>query len=178
VTGETTFWGKYPLAWVGFAVLMLAIPLVALARESGARATELLPTLNATLNALSAALLVAGYRAVRAGNVALHWRLMLTATCTSALFLVFYLIRVSLTGTHAFPVPGAPRVVYLVILGTHTVLAAAVPFLAVRTLYLASRRRFDAHRRLARWTFPIWIYVSVTGVLVYAMLYHLAPALQ
>ncbi len=172
------FWGKYPLAWVGFAAGMLAIPALGMALETGASFAEILPTLNASLNALAGALLVAGYRAVRAGNVALHWRCMLAAAGTSALFLVFYLIRFSLTGTHRYPVPGITRTIYFVVLGTHTVLAAAVPFLAARTLYLAWRRRYDAHRRLARWTFPIWIYVSVTGVIVYAMLYHLAPALM
>lgn len=177
MNGAVSFWGKHPLMWVGFAVLVMAIPAAGMAHESGARLVDLLPTINATLNALSAAFLVTGWRAIRAGQTDIHWRCMLAATITSAVFLVCYLIRVALTGTHPFPVPGVTRVIYLVVLGTHTVLATTVPFLAGRSLYLAARRRFDRHRRIARWTFPIWIYVSVTGVIVYLMLYHLAPAL-
>jgi len=174
----TSFWGRHPLAWVGFAVLLMAVPVAGMAAESGARFADVLPTLNATLNALSAALLVTGVRAIRRREVDLHWRCMLAATGTSALFLVFYLIRFSLTGTHRYPVPGATRILYLSILASHTLLAATVPFLVGRTLYLAARRRHAAHRRIARWTFPVWIYVSVTGVIVYLMLYHLAPALS
>lgn len=174
---EAAFWGRHPLAWVAFAVVMLAIPIAGLALETGTTFVDLLPTLNATLNALSAAFLVAGYRAIRAGKVEIHWRCMVAAAITSVVFLGFYLIRFALTGTHRYPVPGVTRTIYLVILGTHTPLAATVPFLAGRTLWLAWRKSFDRHRRIARWTFPIWMYVSVTGVIVYLMLYHLAPAL-
>lgn len=174
---DTAFWGRYPLAWVGFAVAVLAIPAIGMAREHAATFTDVLPTLNATLNALSAAFLYTGYRAIRARRTSLHWRCMLAATATSTTFLVFYLIRFALTGAHRYPVPGATRTLYFIILGTHTLLAATVPFFVARTLYLAWKRRFDAHRRIARWTFPIWMYVSATGVIVYLMLYHLAPAL-
>lgn len=176
-TGEAAFWGKHPLAWVAFAAVLLAIPAAGLAYETGARFVDVLPTLNASLNALSAAFLVAGYRAIRARNVDIHWRCMVAAAVTSTLFLGFYLTRFALTGAHRYPVPGVTRSIYFAILGSHTLLAATVPFLAGRTLYLAWRRRYETHRRIARWTFPIWMYVSVTGVLVYVMLYHVGPAL-
>ncbi len=174
---EAVFWGRHPLAWVGFAIVMLAIPIAGLAIETGTSFVDLLPTLNATLNALSAAFLVTGYRAIRAGKVEIHWRCMIAAAVTSAIFLAFYLTRFALTGTHRYPVPGITRTIYLIVLGTHTPLAATVPFLAGRTLYLAWRKDFARHRRIARWTFPIWMYVSVTGVIVYLMLYQLAPLL-
>lgn len=136
---------------------------------------EVLPTVNASLNALSAILLVAGWRAIRAGRRERHRALMLSALACSALFLVGYLTRLALTGTHRFPGGGPLRTTYLAVLGSHTLLAAAALPLVLRTLYLALRERFEAHRRLARWTFPIWAYVSATGVVVYLMLYHLAP---
>lgn len=164
--------------WILFAVVILGLPVGAVAAQSGMSFAEILPTLNASLNATSAALLFAGWRAIRKGNQTLHWKLMLTAVGTSALFLVFYLIRFSLTGAHKYPVQDWTRTVYLVVLGTHTVLAAAVPFLVGRGLWLAYKKRYEAHRRLSRWTFPIWMYVSVTGVAVYGMLYHLAPWLM
>jgi putative membrane protein len=130
---------------------------------------------NAALNATSATLLVLGWRAIRAGRRDVHRRRMLAACATSALFLVSYLVRVALTGTHRFAGEGALRAVYLAVLGTHTVLAAAVVPLVLRTAWLPLRGRFDEHRRIARVTLPVWMYVSVTGVLVYVMLYHLAP---
>jgi len=134
--------------------------------------------LNAALNLTSALLLVAGWRAIRARDVARHRTLMLSALGVSVAFLVSYVLRfVGKGGTTTFPDVGAVRTLYLGILLTHTVLAAVVPFLALRTVWLAWKQRFDAHRRLARWTFPVWLYVSVTGVVIYLMLYHLAPAL-
>ena len=168
------FWGKRPLGWVAFAVLVLAIPIVGLIRESGRSFVDLLPTVNATLNATSGVLLFIGWRAIKAKQVAFHRACMLSAVATSTLFLTFYLIRFALTGAHRYPLDDWTRPVYLGILGSHTLLAATVPFLAARTLYLAWRQRFDAHRRIARVTFPIWMYVSVTGVVVYVMLYHVA----
>ena len=134
-----------------------------------------LPAVNASLNAASAALLVAGLVAIRRRNVALHRACMVAAFITSVGFLTSYLVYHWQAGTTRFPGTGLARTVYLTILGTHTPLAAAVPFLAVATLSRALAGRIDQHRRLARWTWPMWIYVSVTGVLVYAMLYHLYP---
>jgi putative membrane protein len=136
---------------------------------------DLLPTVNAALNLVSATLLFAGWRAIRRGDRERHRQLMLAAVASSALFLVSYLTRVALTGTHRFPGDGALRAVYLVVLLTHTVLAAAAAPLVLRTVFLSLRDRFGEHRRIARWTLPIWMYVSVTGVVVYVMLYHLAP---
>jgi putative membrane protein len=136
---------------------------------------ELLPTVNAALNLLSATLLFAGWRAIRRGDRERHRQLMLAAVSSSAVFLVSYLTRVALTGTHRFPDDGALRAVYLVVLLTHTVLAAAAAPLVLRTVFLSLRDRIGEHRRIARWTLPIWMYVSVTGVVVYVMLYHLAP---
>jgi putative membrane protein len=169
------FWGRRPFAWVGFAVVVLAIPLVGLAIESGKSIAELLPAVDAGLNAASALFLFAGWRAIRAGRVDIHWRCMLSATAASVAFLACYLTRFALTGVHRYPAADWTRTVYQLVLGSHTVLAATVPFLAARTLYLAARKRFDRHRGIARWTLPVWLYVSVTGVLVYVMLYHVAP---
>jgi putative membrane protein len=136
---------------------------------------DALPAVNAILNATSAVLLALGFRAIRAGDRPRHRALMLAAVGTSTLFLASYLTRVALTGTHRFPGGGALKAVYLAVLGSHTLLAAIAAPLVVLTLALALRARFPSHRRLARWTLPIWLYVSVTGVLVYVMLYHLAP---
>lgn len=133
-----------------------------------------LAALNATLNATAAILLFLGWRAVRAGKVDRHRAYMGSAFLVSALFLVSYLTRFYLTGTHRYPGTGAMRTIYLSVLLTHTVLAAAVPFLAIRTIYLALKDRVAAHRKIARVTLPVWMYVSVTGVLIYFMLYHWA----
>ncbi|MDQ6675990.1 MAG: DUF420 domain-containing protein [Acidobacteriota bacterium] len=134
-----------------------------------------LPTLNAILNGTAAVLLVWGYTLVRRGRIAGHRRVMLSAFSVSIIFLISYLIYHYHVGSVRFPRPGWVKTVYLTILFTHTVLAATVPFLAVITLSRALRGRFDKHRKIARWTFPIWLYVSVTGVIVYLMLYHIHP---
>lgn len=132
-----------------------------------------LALVNATLNATSGVLLVLGRRAIKAGKREAHRRLMIATVATSAVFLACYLTRVALTGTHADPHTGAVHTIYLVILITHMTLASAVPVLAIILLVRAFKERFVAHRKLARITFPIWLYVSVTGVIVYVMLYHL-----
>ena len=131
-----------------------------------------LPTVNAALNALAFVLAALGFVAIRRGARERHRRLMLAACATSALFLASYLTRVVLTGTHRFPGEGALRAAYLSILGSHTLLAAVALPLVLRTLFLALRARFPDHRRIARATLPIWLYVSVTGVVVYILLYH------
>jgi putative membrane protein len=131
---------------------------------------------NAALNATSATLVVLGWRAIRAGDRDRHRALMLAAFASSVLFLAGYLARIALTGTHAFPGGGALRVAYLVVLASHTVTAALAAPLVLRTLFLGLRGRFADHRRIARATLPVWLYVSATGVAVYVMLYHLAPA--
>jgi putative membrane protein len=135
---------------------------------------EALPAVNATLNGSSAILLLVGWNAVKKKQVATHRFAMQAAFVTSTIFLVCYLTRVYLTGTHRFPGGGWLKTLYLVILFSHMVLAVATVPLVLRTLFLARRSRFIEHRKIARITFPVWMYVSVTGVVVYVMLYHLA----
>ena len=132
-----------------------------------------LPALNATLNATAAVLLIIGRLLIRARRREAHRRVMLAAFATSILFLVSYLVYHFNVGSVRFQKTGSIRTVYLTILLTHTVLAAAVPFLAVITLRRAWAARFDQHRRIARITLPIWLYVSITGVVVYWMLYRM-----
>jgi uncharacterized membrane protein YozB (DUF420 family) len=125
------------------------------------------------LNAIAAILLVAGFVLIRRKNVPAHRLCMLSAFACSILFLVSYLYYHSQVGSVRFQGIGPIRTLYLSILLTHTVLAAVVPFLAVVTLWRALQGQFERHAALARWTLPIWLYVSVTGVVVYWMLYHL-----
>ena len=132
-----------------------------------------LPALNATLNATAAVLLVIAYRLIRQKKVQAHRQVMLTAFGVSVAFLISYLIYHAQIGSKHFEKTGAIRTLYFVILFTHTVLAATVPFLAGITLYRGLKGQYERHRRIARWTFPIWLYVSVTGVIVYGMLYQL-----
>jgi uncharacterized membrane protein YozB (DUF420 family) len=132
-----------------------------------------LPALNASLNATSALLLTAGYILVRRGDVRRHKAAMIAACAVSTLFLISYVIYHANAGSKPFPHRGPIRVFYFAILVTHVILAAAIVPLALVTLVRGLRARFDAHVRIARWTLPIWLYVSVTGVLVYLMLYQL-----
>ena len=132
-----------------------------------------LPLLNATLNALAGILLVSAYVMIRKGNDVRHRALMLAAFSTSVLFLVSYVIYHMNIGSRAFTGTGIIRVVYFVILVTHVVLAIAVVPMAIVTLRRGLRRDDLRHKAIARWTFPIWLYVSVTGVVVYGMLYML-----
>jgi uncharacterized membrane protein YozB (DUF420 family) len=132
-----------------------------------------LPTLNAFLNATSAALLLLGWTFIRRKNREAHRRTMIAAFVCSTVFLTSYLVYHAQVGSVRFPGTGAARTLYLGILLTHTVLAAAVAPMAVTTLVFAWKGRFEKHRRLARITFPIWLYVSATGVVVYVMLYRM-----
>jgi len=132
-----------------------------------------LPVVNATLNATAAILLVWGYILIRRRSIAAHRRVMLAAFATSSVFLCCYLIYHYNVGSVRFPRTGMVRTVYLSILATHTALAATVPPLAIITLSRGLRERFDRHRRIARWALPVWLYVSVTGVVVYWMLYRM-----
>jgi putative membrane protein len=135
---------------------------------------DALPSVNATLNGMSALWIVLGYRSIKNKNVELHRFSMQAAFATSTLFLVCYLTRVYLTGTHRYPGSGFMRALYLAVLGSHTVLALVTVPLVLRSLFLARRARFIEHRRIARYSLPVWLYVSVTGVVVYLMLYQLA----
>lgn len=132
-----------------------------------------LPALNATLNATSAVLLLIGYTFIRRGQIRRHRAVMIAACVVSTLFLTSYVIYHANIGSKPFQGRGPVRVVYFTILLTHVVLAAAVLPLAIITLSRGLRARFDRHVAIARWTFPIWLYVSVTGVIVYVMLYRL-----
>lgn len=132
-----------------------------------------LPALNASLNALATVLLVTGYFLIRQRRLTAHRNVMVAALVCSTLFLISYLFYHAQVGSVRFQGTGPARTLYFTILVTHTILAAAVPVLAIITVWHAWRRRFDRHRRIARWTLPIWLYVSVTGVVVYWMLYQM-----
>ncbi|HSG49479.1 MAG TPA: DUF420 domain-containing protein [Longimicrobiales bacterium] len=133
---------------------------------------EMIAPLNAALNFTSFICLTLGFIFIRGGNREAHRKAMMGAVTASVLFLVFYVLRFSLTGTHRFAGEGMARTVYLTVLFSHMILAVVVVPLVLRLLYLAFKERFTEHRRLARWTFPIWMYVSVTGIMVYVMLYQ------
>jgi putative membrane protein len=134
-----------------------------------------LPGLNAALNSLSAVFLFSGYLFIRSGKREPHRVCMLIAFACSILFLISYLVYHYQVGSVPFKGQGWVRPLYFTILLSHTILAAAVVPLALITLGRALRENFSAHRRIARWTFPVWLYVSVTGVIVYWMLYQLSP---
>lgn len=130
-----------------------------------------LPAVNASLNALAAALLLSGWVFIRSGNRRAHALCMVAAVVASAAFLACYVVYHLEVGSVPYQGTGASRVFYFAVLISHVILAMAVPPLAVLTLWPALRERFDRHKRIARWTLPIWGYVSVTGVVIYAMLY-------
>jgi len=133
---------------------------------------DALAVVNASLNAASAVALGTGYVLIRSRNIDAHRRAMLTAVGASALFLLFYLTRVAITGTHEFAGEGVARVVYLTVLFTHMVLAVLIVPFILRLLYLVRHERFMEHARLAKRVFPVWAYVSVTGLVVYLLLYQ------
>jgi uncharacterized membrane protein YozB (DUF420 family) len=133
------------------------------------------PAIDATLNAASAVLLATGYVCIRRRKIIAHRTCMLSAVVSSSLFLICYLWYHWHHGVTRFRGTGAVRSFYFALLGTHTVLAALIVPLVVVTLVRALRHHFGKHKRIARWTLPLWVYVSVTGVLVYWILYHLYP---
>lgn len=135
-----------------------------------------LPAVNASLNATAGLLLLNGYRLIRAGKIAAHRRSMLAACATSTLFLASYLFYHYHAGSTRFTGTGFVRTLYFTILLTHTVLAATVLPLAILSVVNGLRMNVAFHRKISRWTFPIWLYVSVTGVLVYFFLYHWFPS--
>ena len=135
-----------------------------------------LPAVNAGLNGLSAVLLTAGFIFIRRKNRQAHRNCMIAAFITSTLFLACYLTyHFTVTAVTRFTEPAWFRPVYLTILSTHTILAAAVVPMVLMTLHRAIRQRFEAHRKIARWTWPIWMYVSITGVVIYLLLYQIFP---
>ena len=133
---------------------------------------EYLPTLNAVLNSTCALLLLIGHHKLKQGNRTAHKKIMISAFSVSVLFLISYLTYHAYHGTTSFTGEGWIRPVYFTILVSHTILAALVAPLAILTLRLGLKSRFHSHARLARWTYPIWLYVSITGVIVYLMLYQ------
>ena len=128
--------------------------------------------LNAVLNGLSAILIGLGWLSIRSGKRDTHRSFMLAATTVSAIFLVSYLARFASSGAHRYPGQGTWKVIYFAVLFSHMILAVATPPLVLRAIWLATRGRFADHARIVRFTFPIWMYVSVTGVIVYLLLYH------
>ena len=134
-----------------------------------------LPAVNAALNGLSALFLLAGFVCIRNKKVAAHRACMLSAVVCSILFLISYLTYHAKAGTTHFQNPAWFRPYYLTLLTSHTILAATIVPLIIITLSRALRVRFDAHKKLARWTWPLWMYVSVTGVLIYLLLYQIYP---
>ena len=137
---------------------------------------NIFPALNATLNGISAVLIATGRAFIRRRNIAAHRACMIAAVVTSTVFLASYVYYHAHVRSVHFPGTGWVRPVYFSILISHTLLAAAVPPLVLITLTRALRQRFDSHRSIARWTYPIWLYVSITGVVVYIMLYRIYGA--
>ncbi|HWP81326.1 MAG TPA: DUF420 domain-containing protein [Bacteroidota bacterium] len=132
-----------------------------------------LPTLNALFNATSATLLLVGHSLMKRGKIEQHRKFMISAFVASCLFLTSYLIYHYFHGSQPFRGEGIVRTVYFAILLSHTVLATAVVPLAIISLWRGLKKNYDSHRKIARWAYPIWLYVSVTGVVIYLMLYHL-----
>ncbi len=170
-----SYYGR-PFAWLAFALALSYVPLVGYMVRAGLSWESMHPALNAILNGTSTVFLVAGYLAVRRGNTELHWRCMVAAFASSSLFLASYLVRFYLSGTHRYPGAGWDKTLYLVILFSHMLLAVVAVPAVLRLLWLARTKQFGKHRKLARWAWPVWLYVSVTGVVVYLMLYPIAGA--
>ncbi len=174
VSNRTATSGVLALSVVIFAFLLWLLYL----REPEAGASEFnwdltfMPALNSLMNGLSALCIVFGIRAIKSGNRTVHIRFMLSAVAFSALFLVGYLFYHAVHGDTRFQGEGLIRTVYFFILISHVVLSAVVLPLILMTLFFAGTERFPFHKRIARWTYPVWLYVSVTGVLVYLILYH------
>ncbi|HMJ16491.1 MAG TPA: DUF420 domain-containing protein [Polyangiaceae bacterium] len=162
------------IALLSVVVVLAVVVAIELWPKGAAPANPLLlPTLNAALNALASVLLITGYAFIRKKNIGAHRACMLAAFVASSLFLVTYLIHHAQVGSVPFRGQGLVRGVYLAILVPHIVLAAVIVPLALLTLYRGYTARVVSHRKIARYTLPLWLYVSVSGVVVYAMLYHL-----
>ena len=170
-------WALLAIALVSTLVVLAVAVLLLGPAPQGARGdtVSVLPAVNALLNGTSAVLLTAGYLFIRRKRVAAHRACMLTAFAVSTLFLLSYVTYHFQAGSVPFRGQGWIRPVYFTLLLSHIALAAVIVPLALTTIYRAWTERFDRHRRIARWTLPIWLYVSVTGVVVYWMLYHLGP---
>jgi putative membrane protein len=139
---------------------------------------QILPEILVALNVCATALLVLGWRAIRSGQRERHRALMLSNLGVAVLFLIVYLTQVAIAGHERFPGDGWSKTVFMVILASHTILAVSLVGLVPRTVYLAWKERFVEHRRLARVTIRIWLYVTVTGIAIYAMIHHLPPRFE
>jgi len=170
------FYGK-PFMWALFALVLLYVPLVGFMLERDLRWEQMHPAINAMLNGSCALFLAVGWFAIRRRRIRLHRTCMIAAFTASSLFLASYLARFYISGTHHYPGASWDRSLYLLILFSHMILAAILVPLVLRSLLLGLKRRDGKHRRIARWTWPIWMYVSITGVIVYLMLYPIAGSL-
>ncbi len=167
-----------PFGWLCLAIGLAMVPLAGWLAQSDWPWDRIHPALNAMLNASSAVFVIAGGLAIRRGARELHRSCMVAAFATSTVFLISYLIRFATTGAHRYPGDGIDKTIYLVILFSHMVLAVAVVPLVLRALWFAFKNQLPRHRKVVRYAYPIWLYVSVTGVIVYLMLYHVGPGLH
>lgn len=173
---ERPFYGQ-PFWWLFFALILCIVPLIGYMVRTGLPWDDIHPAINAILNGCGMVFMIVGYLAIRRGDVPLHKRCMGSAVISALVFLISYLIRFYISGSHKYPGDGWDRTVYLIILFSHMILAAFTLPMVLRVAYLGLRDRLDKHRRLARIALPLWLYVSVTGVIVYFMLYHVAEAM-
>ena len=172
---QRPFYGR-PFAWLVFALVLLVVPAIGFMMSAEMHWEAIHPAVNAMFNGASAVFLIAGFVAIKRGNRRFHRDCMVAAFTASSLFLASYLARFYISGTHRYPGDGWDKTLYLIILFSHMVLAAVLVPMVLRTLYLASKKRHADHKKIARWTWPVWIYVSITGVAVYLMLYPIAGA--
>jgi putative membrane protein len=163
-----------PFGWLVLAIALTFIPLFGYMLQAGMEWDSIHPAVNAMLNGTCLVFLCVGRLAIAKGRELLHRQCMIAAFASSSVFLASYLTRYAISGTHRYPGDGWPKTLYLIILFSHMLLAMVLVPMVLRTMYLGLKERRAQHRRLARWTWPIWIYVSVTGVLVYLMLYQFA----
>lgn len=163
-----------PFSWIVLAIALLFIPMLGYMLQAGMEWEAIHPALNAMLNGTCLLFLIAGGFAIKKHRELLHKQCMIAAFTSSSIFLASYLARYAISGTHRYPGEGWPKILYLIILFSHMLLAMVLVPMVLRALYLGLKGERVKHRKLARWTWPIWVYVSVTGVLVYLMLYQLA----
>ncbi len=161
-----------PVSWILATLAIFAIPLIGFVVKGIFDWETLHPALNATLNASSGLFLFLGYRAIKSGNRLKHAQYMVSAFTFSSVFLCSYLIRYYISGVHRYPGEGLDKTLYLSILTSHTFLAMTVVPLVIWLFVLVSKGNYTKHAKVAKVAWPIWIYVSITGVVVYFMLYH------
>lgn len=161
-----------PFAWVLLGIVVLFIPLSGYMLQAGMQWDAMHPAINAMLNGSCLVFLSVGRYAIGHKKESLHKQCMIAAFTSSSVFLASYLARYAMSGTHHYPGSGAAKVFYLLILFSHMILAMVLVPMVLRSMYLGIKGKREQHKRLARWTWPIWTYVSLTGVMVYLMLYQ------